>query len=50
MATQCPLVHVFNVLGANLTLNRSDLAEFSTEGAITNEGNEMKKTPKNQMC
>lgn len=53
MVTQCPLVHgitVFNVLSANLSLNRSDLAEFSTEGAITNEGDEIKKTHKNQMC
>lgn len=50
---QCPLVRgitVFNVLGANLSLNRSDLAEFSTGGAITNEGDEIKKTHKNQMC
>ena len=53
MVTQCPLVRgvtVFNVLGANLSLNRSNLAEFSTEGAITNEGDEIKKTHKNQMC
>jgi len=53
VVTQCPLVRgvtVFNVLGANLSLNRSNLAEFSTEGAITNEGDEIKKTHKNQMC
>lgn len=53
VVTQCPLVHditVFNVLSANLSLNRGDLAEFSTEGAITNEGDEIKKTHKNQMC
>lgn len=49
----CPLVSgitLFNVLSANLFLNRSDLAEFSTGGAITNEGDEVKKTHKNQMC
>lgn len=49
----CPPVHditMFNVLSGNLSLNTGDLAEFSTERAITNEGDEIKKTHKNQVC